>query len=42
MYKFKSFGVMVDMSRNAVMSVDGLKKFMPLLAKMGSSWEFPP
>lgn len=35
MYKFKSFGVMVDMSRNAVMSVDGLKKFMPLLAKMG-------
>lgn len=28
-------GVMIDMSRNAVMSVDGLKRFLPLLAKMG-------
>ena len=27
MKKFKSFGLMIDMSRNAVMSVDGLKRF---------------
>jgi len=32
---FKTFGVMIDMSRNAVMSMDGLKKFLPLLKKMG-------
>lgn len=33
--KFETFGVMIDMSRNAVMSIDGLKRFMPLLKKMG-------
>ncbi len=34
-YKFKSLGVMIDMSRNAVMSVEGLKRFLPLLKRMG-------
>ena len=28
-------GVMIDMSRNAVMNMDGLKRFLPLLKKMG-------
>ena len=32
---FETFGVMIDMSRNAVMSMDGLKRFLPLLKKMG-------
>ena len=32
---FDTFGVMIDMSRNAVMSMDGLKRFLPLLQKMG-------
>lgn len=32
---FKTFGVMIDMSRNAVMTVDGLKDYMRLLRKMG-------
>ena len=32
---FDTFGVMIDMSRNAVMSVDGLRRFLPLLKKMG-------
>ena len=31
----KRLGLMVDMSRNAVMSIDALKKFLPLLKKMG-------
>lgn len=35
MKKFKTFGVMIDVSRNAVMSMDGLKRFFPLLRKMG-------
>ena len=35
MKKFDNFGVMIDMSRNAVMSMDGLKRFLPLLKKMG-------
>lgn len=35
MKSFDSFGVMIDMSRNAVMSMDGLKRFLPLLKKMG-------
>lgn len=35
MFKFERLGVMIDMSRNAVMSVDALKKFLALLAKMG-------
>ncbi len=32
---FDTFGVMIDMSRNAVMSVEGLKKYLPILKKMG-------
>ena len=35
MKHFDAFGVMIDMSRNAVMSLDGLKRFLPLLKKMG-------
>ena len=35
MKRFDTFGVMIDMSRNAVMSMDGLKRFLPLLKKMG-------
>ena len=35
MKHFDNFGVMIDMSRNAVMSMDGLKRFLPLLKKMG-------
>ena len=35
MKRFDNFGVMIDMSRNAVMSLDGLKRFLPLLRKMG-------
>ncbi len=34
-YKFDSMGVMIDLSRNAVMSMDGLRRFLPLLKKMG-------
>ena len=34
-FKFNTFGVMIDMSRNAVMSIEALKKFLPLLKKMG-------
>ena len=34
-YKLQSLGVMIDMSRNSVMSVEGLKRFLPLLKKMG-------
>ena len=33
--KYENFGVMIDMSRNSVMSLDGLKRFLPLLKKMG-------
>ena len=32
---FRKFGVMVDCSRNAVMTVDVLKKFIAIIAKMG-------
>ena len=35
MKHFDTFGVMIDMSRNAVMSMDGLKRFLSLLKKMG-------
>ena len=35
MKKFQTLGVMLDMSRNAVMSIEGLKRYLPLLAKMG-------
>lgn len=34
-YKYDHFGVMIDMSRNSVMSVPALKKYIPLLKKMG-------
>ena len=33
--KYERLGVMIDMSRNAVMSISGLKRFLPLLKKMG-------
>ncbi len=32
---FNKFGVMVDCSRNAVMTVDSLKKFISVISKMG-------
>ena len=32
---FETLGVMIDCSRNAVMSMEGLKRFLPLLRKMG-------
>ncbi len=32
---YKSFGVMLDMSRNAVMSLPSLKRFLPIIRKMG-------
>ena len=35
MKKFNTLGVMIDMSRNAVMSMDSLKRFLVLLKKMG-------
>ena len=34
-YRFDKFGVMIDCSRNAVMSMEGLKRYLPLLKKMG-------
>ena len=35
MKHFDNFGVMIDMSRNAVMHLEGLKRFLILLKKMG-------
>ncbi len=35
MKNFNTFGVMLDMSRNAVMKVDALKKYMQIVKKMG-------
>ena len=32
---FQTLGVMIDMSRNAVMNINGLKQFLRLLKKMG-------
>ena len=32
---YETFGVMIDMSRNAVMSVEALKKYFVYLSKMG-------
>lgn len=32
---YEHLGVMIDVSRNAVMTVDGVKRFLALLAKMG-------
>ena len=34
-YKPESFGVMLDLSRNAVMSIDSFKKYLIYLNKMG-------
>lgn len=34
-FKFKTMGVMIDMSRNAVMNLESLKRFLILLKKMG-------
>ena len=33
MKNFNTFGVMIDMSRNAIMTVESLKKYMLLLKK---------
>ena len=33
-YKYDTFGVMIDLSRNAVMSLEGWRKLLPLLKKM--------
>ena len=33
--KFDTLGLMIDMSRNSVMSMEGLKRFIPMLKKMG-------
>ena len=38
--KFKYFGVMLDVSRNAVMTVDTMKWYLPLLKKMGYNCVF--
>ena len=38
--KFKYFGVMIDVSRNAVMTVDTMKWYFPLLKKMGYNCVF--
>ena len=38
--KFKYFGVMIDVSRNAVMTVDTMKWYLPLLKKMGYNCVF--
>ena len=35
MKNFNTFGVMIDMSRNAVMTVEALKQYLTLLGKMG-------
>ena len=35
MKQFKTLAVMLDMSRNAVMTLDSMKKFLPVLVKMG-------
>ena len=39
MKNFKTFGVMLDMSRNAVKTVDELKRFLPLLRKTAKAFE---
>lgn len=38
--KFKYFGVMVDVSRNAVMTVDMFKRYLPVLKRMGYNCVF--
>lgn len=32
---FEMLGVMIDLSRNAVMNVDAMKRFLSVLKKMG-------
>ncbi|MBQ8528248.1 MAG: beta-N-acetylhexosaminidase [Clostridia bacterium] len=39
-FKFESMGVMVDVSRNNVMSLEGWRRYMPILAKMGYNTVF--
>ncbi len=38
--KFNSLGVMLDMSRNAVMTLPALRRYLPLLKKMGYNTVF--
>ena len=38
MKDFDTFGVMIDMSRNAVMSMNGLKRFLTVLKKWVIIW----
>ncbi len=38
--KFETLGVMIDLSRNAVMNLDGLKKYLTVLRKMGYNAAF--
>ena len=35
MEQFKTLGLMIDLSRNAVMSIEGWRRFVPLVADMG-------
>ena len=35
MSDFRTVGLMIDLSRNAVMSLDGWRKFLPVVSKMG-------
>ena len=37
---FDSFGVMIDCSRNAVPNVEGVKRFLGTIAKMGYNVAF--
>ncbi|MBE6656562.1 MAG: beta-N-acetylhexosaminidase [Ruminococcaceae bacterium] len=38
--KFEKFGVMIDLSRNSVMTVEAMKRYMDALAKMGYNCVF--
>ena len=38
--KKNCLGVMIDCSRNAVMSLDGIKNYFPILKKMGYNTVF--
>ncbi len=40
MKKFETFGVMIDLSRNAVMTVDAMKRYFLILKKMGYNCAF--
>ena len=37
MKNYNTFGVMIDMSRNAVMSLEGLRRFFPLLKRWATT-----